>query len=64
MLRIELTVDEAAEVVRVLEGYLSDLRYEISDTDSASYKEQLRAEKGVVMEALAKLRSALEPAHV
>jgi hypothetical protein len=63
MLRIELSVDEVAEVVRVLEGYLSDLRYEISDTDSSTYKEQLRIEKGVVMEALAKLQAALAPTH-
>lgn len=63
MLRIELSVDEVVEVVRVLEGYLSDLRYEISDTDSSTYKEQLRLEKGVLMEALAKLQAVLEPTH-
>jgi len=63
MLRIELSVEEVAEVVRVLDGYLSDLRYEISDTDSSIYKEQLRREKSVVMEALGKLQAALEPTH-
>ena len=63
MLRIELSVDEVTEVVRVLEGYLADLRYEISDTDSSIYKDKLRVEKSVVMDALAKLQAVLEPAH-
>lgn len=61
MLHIEFTTEEVAEMARVLEEYLSDLRYEISDTDSSVYKEQLQREKAVVVETLAKLQAALAP---
>lgn len=59
MIRIELTPEEVVEVLRVLEGYLSDLRYEISDTSSSNFKEQLRTEKRVVLEALEKFRAVV-----
>lgn len=61
MVRVEFTTEEVSELVRVLEQYLSDLRAEISDTDSSFFKEELRKEKGVVNQVLAKLKSVAEP---
>ncbi|HQY92106.1 hypothetical protein [Caldilinea sp.] len=55
MVQIELSAEEAAELVRVLEEYLGDLRAEISDTDSSFFKEGLREEKGVIKDVLSKL---------
>lgn len=63
MITIELTAEEVAELVRVLESYLSDLRAEIVDTDLSTYKERLRSEKGTVVEALEKLKAALPAAE-
>ena len=57
MVRVEFTTEEVSELVRVLEQYLGDLRAEISDTDSSFFKEELREEKGVLNQALAKLNS-------
>lgn len=62
MIRVEFSAEEAAEVVRVLEGYLADLRVEIGDTDTSTFKEQLRSEKSLVKEALAKFKAQLEAA--
>lgn len=59
MITVELTAEEIAELVRVLESYLSDLRTEIVDTDLSTFKEQLRTEKGVVIDALARIKAAL-----
>lgn len=61
MIRVEFTTEEVSELVRVLEQYLGDLRAEISDTDSSFFKEGLREEKGVVKQALAKLKAVAEP---
>jgi hypothetical protein len=61
MVRVEFTTEEVTELVRVLEQYLGDLRAEISDTDSSFFKEGLREEKGIVNQALAKLKAVAEP---
>ena len=61
MVRVEFTTEEVGELVRVLEQYLGDLRAEISDTDSSFFKEELREEKGVVKQVLARLKAVAEP---
>ena len=61
MVRVEFTTEEVSELVRVLEQYLGDLRAEISDTDSSFFKEELREEKGVVKQVLARLKAVAEP---
>ena len=61
MVRVEFTTEEVTELVRVLEQYLGDLRAEISDTDASFFKEGLREEKGIVNQALAKLKAVAEP---
>ena len=61
MVRVEFTTEEVNELVRVLEQYLGDLRAEIYDTDSSFFKEELSEEKGVVNQALARLKTVAEP---
>ena len=58
MIHLELTQEEHDFLVQILEEFLSDLRMEIADTDSADYKEDLRHEKHVVNDVLAKVKAA------
>jgi hypothetical protein len=54
---VDLTLD-AAEVTalrRILEAQHGDLRMQIADTDTSTFREQLRAEKAVVLQLLDKL---------
>ena len=48
MIRIELTELERGVLVEAIESYLSDLRMEISDTDSMDYREMLKARKEIL----------------
>lgn len=52
MVRIDLEPEEREILATVLESYLSDLRMEISHTDSADYREMLKQRKLVVQKAL------------
>lgn len=61
MVRLELTAEEAAELREILMEYLSDLRTEIADTDTSSFKDNLRQEKAVVSRVLAQLVEQLAP---
>lgn len=56
MITIDLTPEEQATLVEMLENRLSDLRMEISDTDSLDYRNELKKRK----ETLAKLIDALK----
>lgn len=58
MITFELTDDDAKLLAHIMEEYLSDLRMEIVDTDSSDYKEQLRAEKALVNDIIARLKHA------
>ena len=51
----ELTEEESDAVQKALRSYLSDLRMEITDTDNARYRADLRAERTALESALAKL---------
>lgn len=57
MIRLEITPEELNELIAVLEGYLSDLRMEIADTDSTDFKATLRHEKSVLVDLLARLKA-------
>lgn len=59
MIRLDLTMEEAQELNRVLHGYLSNLRMEIADTDLSDFKQQLREEKSEVTSILKKLEEQL-----
>lgn len=42
MMQINLTAEEAEMLSEVLRSYLSDLRFEIADTDSSFFREGLK----------------------
>ena len=58
MIHLELTQEEHDFLVQILEEFLSDLRMEIADTDSADYNEDLRHEHHVGNDVLAKVKAA------
>lgn len=57
MIRIELTETEAATLREVVEGYLSDLRMEIADTDRLDFRESLKERKLFLQELLGRMAS-------
>ena len=59
MIRLELTLEEAQELANVLQEYLSELRAEISATDSHDFKEQLKTEKRELIDIQIKLSALL-----
>lgn len=56
MIQLDLTPRERDLIVDAVESYLSDLRMEISDTDSLDFREKLKERKA----ALQKLLDGLE----
>lgn len=60
MVHMDLTLEEAEELRKVLKTYVTDLRVEIIDTDASEFKEKLRDEKGVVKALVERLTTALE----
>ncbi len=56
MIHLELNDKEKEILTETLESYLSNLRYEIADTDSYDFRQQLKAKKAVLM----KITAALE----
>ena len=59
MIHLDLDATERNTLMETLESYLSDLSYEIADTDSYDYREQLKAKRGV----LNKILQAVKQAH-
>jgi hypothetical protein len=55
-MRLELTSREAAVLASLLDTTLSDLSYEIANTDGLDYREHLKARRAV----LRKLRDAVQ----
>lgn len=58
MIHLDLDDQEREILDETLKSYLSDLSYEIADTDSQDYREQLKARR-VVLE---KIKAALDEA--
>ncbi len=56
MIQIDLTNSEKDHLIEALESYLSDLRYEIADTDSLDYREKLKEKKAALEKALAAIK--------
>jgi len=48
MVHLDLSDEEASVLHAALESYLSDLRYEIGNTDSLDYRNDLKAKKAVL----------------
>ncbi len=60
MIQLDLTKDEKDILAEILENDLSDLRMEITDTDSLDFREMLKKQKEVLMKVLETLRQARE----
>ncbi len=58
MVRIELSAQEAEELSGILEDYLSDLRMEIVDTDSADFREGLKKRKELLGRVVDQLKAS------
>lgn len=55
MLQLDLSPDEATALRETLESVLSDLRYEINNTDSYDYRETLKTKQDHLERVLGKL---------
>lgn len=53
---IKLSELEKEILSEVLEGYLSDMSMEITDTDSMDYREQLKAKRTVLQKILQEVK--------
>jgi hypothetical protein len=58
MIHLDLDDQEKEILDETLQSYLSDLNYEIADTDAQEYRDQLKARRAV----LEKIKTALEQA--
>ncbi|MFA7535244.1 MAG: hypothetical protein WCY68_04075 [Desulfuromonadales bacterium] len=54
---LEMTPEEGRLLQEVMESYLSDLRMEISDTDSLDYRMMLKERKERLAQILKKLKN-------
>ena len=59
MIHLDLDATEQKILIQVLESYLSDLSYEIADTDRLAFREELKAKRDV----LHKIFAAVKQAH-
>jgi len=58
MIQLELSDSEKSHLIEALESYLSDLRYEIADTDSLDFREKLKEKKAALEKVLAALKAS------
>ncbi len=59
MIHLELADDEALLLSEVLESTLSNLSYEISDTDTKEFRDGLKAKRDVLVKVKEALASAI-----
>ena len=57
MTTVNMTDEERTLLADVIEGYLSELRMEIGDTDSKDYREMLKDRKDILLKILSILQS-------
>jgi hypothetical protein len=58
MVRLELSEEERAVLVDILESFLSDLRLEIADTERKAVRDPLKAQEGIIKNILEMLRQS------
>jgi hypothetical protein len=58
MKEIALNENEIAALITVLESTLSDLSYEIADTDRKKYRDEIKAQRDVLAKILDDLKKA------
>ncbi len=57
MIHLDLSREEREVLKHTLESYLSDLRYEIADTDKMDFRQRLKEKKAVLEKILAALHN-------
>ena len=62
MIHLDLDATERSTLMETLESYLADLSYEIADTDSFDYREELKAKRTVLNKILQAVKQAHESA--
>ena len=60
MIHLELADDEARLLSEVLDSTLSNLSYEISDTDTKDFRDGLKAKRDVLAKVKEALASAID----
>lgn len=55
MFQLELSEEEKANLIKIMQDYLSELRMEIVDTDLSDYKDTLKHQRAVANAILEKL---------
>jgi len=58
MIQLDLNDSEKNFLIEALESYLSDLRYEIANTDSQDYRERLKEKKAALEKTLGSLKQS------
>ena len=58
MIELDLTPEETAVLASILETDLSDLRMEISHTDSFDFRTELKSRKALLNKVLERLKTA------
>lgn len=54
-MQLQLTSEEAALLVEIFTGYVGDLRMEIADTDSLTFKDGLKKKEATLKSILQRL---------
>lgn len=60
MAKIDLSQDEITILLQTLEGYLSDLSMEISNTDSMDFREHLKENRHTLQSVIDKLEASAQ----
>jgi hypothetical protein len=60
MIHLDLDALEQKTLMETLESYLSDLSYEIADTDQFDFREQLKAKRQVLSKILSAVKKTQE----
>jgi len=63
MIHLNLNIEEREAIINVLESYLSNLRYEIADTDSMKFRNGLKEKKVLLTKLLNTLRQSVDNAN-
>jgi len=63
MIHLSLDIEERETLINVLESYSSDLRYEIADTDSLDYRNELKKKEAMLAKLLTTLKQSVDNAN-
>jgi hypothetical protein len=58
MITLDFTEQEAGVLREMLEGYLSDLRFEIADTEKKAFRDDLHKKEDFLKRTIGALRAA------